>query len=157
MVELENTLVTTLSDHLVLETVCWRHQLLSKRRFNSTCNVIISVLNGFHPSIQFTYESKNRHHFQMYSLFVKDKVLRHVFTGNLQTQTFMFTGTFCINPAETQHSKNFSLSCSYLICSNGHYLTLELKYLRKVFKEYNKHPHWFITQVFNDVDKIFNQ
>ena len=118
----------------------------------------MSVLNGFHPSIQFTYEteSKNRHHFQMYSLFVKDKVLRHVFTGNLQTQTFMFTGTFCINAAETQHSK--SLSCSYLICSNGHYLALELKYLLNIFKEYNNYPHWFITRVFNDVDNdVFNQ
>ena len=120
----------------------------------------MSVLNGFHPSIQFTYEaeSKNRHHLQMYSLFVKDKVLRHVFTGNLQTQTFMFTGTFCVNPAETQHSKSFSLSCSYLICSNGYYLTLELKYLGKAFKEYNNYPHWFITQVFNNVDNdVFNQ
>ena len=46
----------------------------------------MSVLTGFHPSIQFTYETepKNRRHFQMYSLFVKDNVLRHVFTGNLQ-------------------------------------------------------------------------
>ena len=120
----------------------------------------MSVLNGFHLPIQFTYEteSKNSHHLQMYSFFVKDKVLRHVFTGNLQTHTFMFTGTFCINPMETQHSKNFSLSRSYLICSNGHYLTLELKYLRKVFKEHNNYPHWwFITEVINDVDKIFNQ
>ena len=36
-------------------------------------------------------------------------------------------------------------------------MTLELKYLRKVFKEYNKYPHWFITLVFNDVSEIFNQ
>ena len=93
----------------------------------------------------------------MYSLFVKDKVLGHLFTGNLQTQTFMFTGTFCINPAETQHSENFSLSCSYLICSNDHYLILELNYLRKDFKEYNNYPHWFITRVFNYVNKTFNQ
>ena len=120
---------------------------------------VMSVLNRFHPSIQFTYEteSKNRHHFQMYSLFVKDKEFRHVFTENLQTQTFMFTGTFCINPAETQHSKNFSLLCSYLICSNDHYLISELQYLQKVFKECNNYPHQFITQVFNDVDNIFNQ
>ena len=57
---------------------------------------------------------------------------------------------------ETQHSKNL-IYRSYLICSNNHYLTLELKYLRKVSKEYNNYPHWFITQVFNDVNKIFNQ
>ena len=36
-------------------------------------------------------------------------------------------------------------------------MTLELTYLREVFKEYNNYPHWFITQVFNGVSKIFNQ
>ena len=51
---------------------------------------------------------------------------------------------------------------SYLICSNDHYLTLEgihgfYGMQQLVFKEYNNYPHWFITQVFNDVDKIFNQ
>ena len=44
-----------------------------------------------------------------------------------------------------------------MICSNDHYLTLELKYLQKVLKEYINYPHWFITQVFNDVNKIFNE
>ena len=36
-------------------------------------------------------------------------------------------------------------------------MTLKLTYLREVFKEYNNYPHWFITQVFNGVSKIFNQ
>ena len=44
-----------------------------------------------------------------------------------------------------------------MICSNDHYLTIELTYLRKDFKEYNNYPHWFLTQVFNDVNEIFNQ
>ena len=43
------------------------------------------------------------------------------------------------------------------MCSNDHYLTLELKYLVKLFKEYSNYPHWFITQNFNDANKIFNQ
>ena len=32
-----------------------------------------------------------------------------------------------------------------------------MKYLRKVFEEYNNYPHWLITQVFHDVNKIFDQ
>ena len=44
-----------------------------------------------------------------------------------------------------------------MICSNDYYLTLELKYLQKVFKKYKNYTHWFITQAFNDVNKIFNQ
>ena len=53
------------------------------------------VLNGFLLFIQFTHEkeSKKDFHFLMYSLSVMDKVLRHVFTGNLQTETFTFFGT----------------------------------------------------------------
>ena len=72
-------------------------------------------------------------HFWMYSLFVMDNVSRHVFTGNLQTQIFIFSGTFCINPVETQDSKNFSLSFIFDML-NDHYLTLELKYLRNVLR-----------------------
>ena len=155
MVELENTLVTALSNHLM----SWKRYVDDTSCFLKEDSIehVMSVLNGFYPFIQFTCEteSKNRHHFQMYSLFVKDKLLRLAFTGNLQT--FMFTGTFCIKPAETQHSKKFSLSCSYLICSDNQYFALELKYLRKVFKKYNNYPHWFIVQVFNNVDKLFDQ
>ena len=55
----------------------------------------MSVLNGFRLLIQFTHEkeSKTDFHFLMYSLSVMDKVLRHVFTGNLQTETFTLIGT----------------------------------------------------------------
>ena len=44
-----------------------------------------------------------------------------------------------------------------LLVAPEYYLTLELKYLQKVFKEYNNYPHWLITQVFNDISKVFNQ
>ena len=97
----------------------------------------------------------------MHSLFVMDKVLRDVFTENLQTQAFIFTGTFCINPVETQHSKNFSLSFIFdMFKSSLLGIRRNTRFLRNTttsFKEYNNYPHWFITQVFNDVDKIFNQ
>ena len=78
----------------VLETICWRHQLFYKKRFYW----IMSVLNGSHPSIQFKceIESNNRLSFPdvfYYIIFVMDKVLRHVFTGNPQTQTFLFIRT----------------------------------------------------------------
>ena len=83
-----------------------------------------------------------------------DKVLRHVVTGNLQTQTFIFTGT----PFQWKRYTTKTLVYhSYLICSNYHYLILGLNYLRKDFKEYKNYPHWFITRVFNYVNKTFNQ
>ena len=95
-------------------------------------------------------------HFCMYSLFIIDKVLRHVFTGTYKRRYLYSLNSFA--PIQWKRSTLKTLVyCSYLICSNDHYLTLELLDLQKVFKEYNNYPHWFITQVFNDVNKIFNQ
>ena len=63
MVELENTLVTTLSNH----PMSWKRYVDDTNCFLKEDSIehLMSVLNGFHPSIQFTYEteSKTRHHF----------------------------------------------------------------------------------------------
>ena len=83
-----------------------------------------------------------------------DKVLRHVFTGNQQTQRLIFIGTSLLQETWKRSTLKSLVYRSYLICSNDHYLTLEMKYLQKVFKEYNNYLRWFNTQVFNDVNKI---
>ena len=64
----------------------------------------------------------------MYLLFVTEKVLRHVFTENLQTQTFIFTGTPLL-----QSNGNAALVHIWYV----YYLKSDLKYLWKVFNEYN--------------------
>ena len=55
MVELENTLVTTLSNHLM----SWKRYVNDTNCFLKEDSIehVMSVLNGFHPSIQFTYET----------------------------------------------------------------------------------------------------
>ena len=79
-----------------------------------------------------------------------------VFRKPTNTDVYIHWNSF--HPIQWKYSTLKSLVyCSYLMCSNDHYLTLELKYLVKVFKEYSNYPHWFITQNFNDVNKIFNQ
>ena len=57
MVELENTLIYTLSEHLV----CWKRYVDDTICFirNDSIDFVISVLNSFHPSIQLTYETEN--------------------------------------------------------------------------------------------------
>ena len=42
---------------------------------------------------------------------------------------------------------------AYTISSNGSYLKLELKHLRKVFHERNGYPHCFIIKVMNEVKR----
>ena len=56
MVELENTLVTTLSNHLM----SWKRYVSDTNCFlkDDSIEHVMSVLNGFHPSIQFTYETE---------------------------------------------------------------------------------------------------
>ena len=56
MVELENNLIHTLSEHLA----CWKRYIdIIYFIKNDSTDYIISVLNSFHPSIQFTYETEN--------------------------------------------------------------------------------------------------
>ena len=57
MVELENNLIHTLSEHLA----CWKRYVDDIICFikNDSIDYVSSVLNSFHPSIQFTYETGN--------------------------------------------------------------------------------------------------
>ena len=136
----------------VLEKICWRHQLFYKKRFNW----ITSVLNGSHPSIQFTceIESNNRLSFPDVLIIRNGQSIETcVYRKPTNTNIYIYWNSFF--PIQWKHSTLKTLVyCSFLICSNDHYLTLELKYLWKYFKEYNNYLHWFITQVFNDFNKI---
>ena len=57
MVELENHLIQTLSEHLA----CWKRYMDDTICFikNDSIDYVISVLNSFHSSMQFTYETEN--------------------------------------------------------------------------------------------------
>ena len=57
MVEWENNLIHTLSEYLV----CWKRYVDDTICFikNVSIGYVISVLNGFHPSMQLTYETEN--------------------------------------------------------------------------------------------------
>ena len=93
MEELENTLVPTLSNHLM----SWKRYVDDTNSFikEDSIEPVMSVLNGFHPSIQFAYEteSKNRLSFLDLLIIRNGQNIEACFTGNLQTQTFIFIGT----------------------------------------------------------------
>ena len=57
MIELENNLIQTLSEHLA----CWKIHVDETIYFikNDSFDYVISVLNSFNLSIQFTYETEN--------------------------------------------------------------------------------------------------
>ena len=57
LAQLENDLIHTLSEHLP----CWKRYIDDTICFikNDSIDYVISVLNSFYPSIQFTYETEN--------------------------------------------------------------------------------------------------
>ena len=157
MAELENTLVPTLSNHLM----SWKRYVDDTNCFIKEDSIehVMSILNGFHPPIQFTYrtESNNRLSF-LVVLIIRNGQNIETCVYRKPRNTDIYIHWNSLAPIQWKRSTLKSLVYrSYLICLNDHYLTLELKYLWKVFKEYNNYPYWLITQVFNDVNKIFKQ
>ena len=43
---------------------------------------------------------------------------------------------------------------AYTISPNDSYIRLEVKYHQNVFNEENGHPHWFMTKVMNEVNRL---
>ena len=119
----------------------------------------MSVLNGLHLPFQFTYETESNNRLSFLDVLIIhnwQSIETCVYRKPTNTYIYIHWNSFAF--IQWKHSTLKTLVYqSYLICSNDHYLTLELKYLWKVSKEYNNYPHWFITQVFNDVNKILNQ
>ena len=91
----------------------------------------MSVFNGFHPSIQFTYETES--HSKL--LFLDVLIIRDgqsietcVYRKSTNTDIDIHLNAFA--PIQWKRNTLKTLAYrSYLICSNDHYLTLEPKYL----------------------------
>ena len=46
---------------------------------------------------------------------------------------------------------------AYIVCSDNQHLESELIYISKVFHNFYSYPHWFITNVVNEVNYDFNK
>ena len=155
MVEPENTLVPTLSNHLK----SWKRYVDDANCFinEDSIGYVMSILNNFHPSSQFTNETEFNNRLKLLDvLFTRNgqSIETCVYTKPTNTDIYIHWNSFA--PIQWKCSTLKTLVYrSYLICSNDHYLTLKLKYLWKVFKEYNNYPYWSITLSSIDVDKIF--
>ena len=120
---------------------------------------VMSVVNSFHPSIQFAYETESNNRLSFLDVLIicnGQSIETCGYRKYTNTNVYIHWNSFA--PIQWKCSTTKTLVYhSYLICSNDHYLILELNYLRKVFKKYSNYPHWFTKRVFNDVNKTFNQ
>ena len=156
MVELENNLIHTLSEHLA----CWKRYVDHTICFikNDSIDYVISVLNSFHPSVQFTYETENNNSISFLDielLRIGENIETRVFRKSANTDLYIHWQSFAT--LQWKHSTLKTLVYrSYIICSNEKHHS-ELKYLRKVFHQNNSYPHWFISRVFDKVQDDFTR
>ena len=157
MVELENNLIHTLSEHLS----CWKRYVDDTICFikNDSIDYVFSILNSFHPSIQFIYETENNNSISFPDielLRVGENIETRVFRKPANTDLHIHWQSFA--PLQWKRSTLKTLVYrSYIVCSNEKHLYSELKYIRKVFPQKNGYPHWFINRVFDKVQDDFTR
>ena len=157
MVKLENNLIHTLLEHLdcwkmyVDDTIC-----LIK---NDSIDYVTSVLNSFHPPIQFTYQTENNNSISFLDielLRVGENNETRVFRKPTNIDLYIHWQSFA--PLQWKHSTlKTTIYRSYIVCSNEKHHYSELMYLRKNFHQNNSYPHWFINRVFNKVQDDFTR
>ena len=94
----------------------------------------MSVLNGFHPSIQFTYETEPNNRLSFLDVLIirnGQRIETCVYGKPTNTDIYILWNFLHQSSGNAAPYKNFSLSFVIDIL-NDHYLTLELKYLRNV-------------------------
>ena len=157
LVELENNLIHTLSEHLA----CWKRYVDDTICFikNDSIDYVISVLNNFYPSMQFTFQTENNNSISFLDielLRVGENIETRVFRK--PTNTDLYIPWQSIAPLQWKHSTLKTLVYrSYIICSHEKLLHSKLKYFRKVFHQNNGYPHWFINRVFDKVQDDFTR
>ena len=140
---------------------CWKRYVDDTNCFikNDSVDYAISVLNSFHPSIQFTYETENNNSISFRDielLRVGEKIETRVFRKPTNTDLYIHWQPFA--RLQWKHSTLKTLVYrSYIVCSNEKHLHSELKYLQKAFHQNNGYPPWFINRVFDKVQNDFTR
>ena len=96
----------------------------------------VSIVFIIPSSLQMKFKNRMKYPFLTFWSHAVDRRLRHVFIENIQIHTYAFIG----------------IHMHHLHGKVAHWmkiLQLELKYLWKVFHEWNGYRHWFTTKVMN--------
>ena len=152
MVHLERSLVPLLTAELSL----WKRYVDDTITFikMGTVDHILSMLNNFHPNIQFTYETEYN-----FKLAFLDVILGRDGENIVTTVYRKVTNVFLNRNSFSPHSwKQGTLKTltqrAYMICSTTGLVDTKLKYLEKFFVKKNNYPKLVIRQVFTPVKFI---
>ena len=132
MVNLERSLVPLLT----AERSFWKRYLDDTITFVKTGTVdhILSVLNNFHPNIQFTYETE--YNFKLGFLDVMlcrdgENIVTTVYRKVTNADVYLNWNSFAPHSWKRGTLKTLTQR-AYMICSTTELLDIELKYLEKV-------------------------
>ena len=123
MVELENTLVPTVSNHLM----SWKRYVDDINYFVKEDSIehVMSILNGFHPSIQFTYETESNNRLSFLDVLIirnGQGIETCVYRKPTNTDIYIHWNFFVRIQWKRSTVKTFVYR-SYLICSDDHIRT----------------------------------
>ena len=159
MVELENSLVPTLSDVLVK----WQRYVDDTIAFvkDGEVNNVLIVLNRYHKDIQFTHELEEDGVLPFLDVLLRrqedNKLRMKVYRKKTNSDIYLHWNSFA--PAQWKiGTLEGMFRRAYLICSDETDLEEEVAFLSKIFKEVNGYPHQVIkkclTKVKNKVTPI---
>ena len=149
MVELENTLVPKLEQHVQ-----------NSRRYvddtfvymkNGSIKYVLSALETFHPNTKFTYEKEVNDTF-LDILLIRNSDYVHTTVYRKETKNDLYLHWYVYSPIFWKRGTIKTLvNRAYIICSNNNYLQQKVKHLERVFHIQNDYRMWIIRQIIKDV------
>ena len=117
---------------------------------------VLSILNSFHPNIEFTYKTKINSKIAFLDVLLLregQNIITTVFRKVTNSNIYLNWNSFCPQSWKRGSLKSL-VQRAHLICSTQDLLKTELDHIPKVFLERNNFPLWVIKQIFGEEDQI---
>ena len=151
MVELETTLCPLLKNHIIL----WRRYVddilcIIKQGSRDT---ILTIINGFHPQIQFTYEEQTNNMIAFLDILLINRfgnIDTTVYRKPTNTNVYMNWNSFAPE-AWKKSTLKVLIQRAHMICNQPYLLECELDHLKTVFTKINNYPVGMVRRMMEDV------
>ena len=158
MAELEKLIIPQLGDKISL----WQRYVDDTCTFikKGETEAVLDVLNGFHESINFTYEKEvgGAISFLDVKLIRKEDGTFETDVHRKETDTNVYMHWESYAPSAWKIGTMKSLiRRAHIICSNSDFLEKEISFLKSVFRDENGFPSRIVSSVIHDVKTSFQE
>ena len=155
---ISTSIIRYLNGRKLLHLQFWKRYVDETTCFvrNGYQEFVLSCLNSFHNSTQFTYDIEKENQISFLDILIIRsglKIETRVYKKSTNTGIYIHWDSYAPSSWKRSTLKTLIMK-AYHISSKDSYLKLELKYLRKVFHERNEYPHWFTSKVMNEVKML---